>query len=232
MGCIQGSAEMGDARARLDLALLGVKSRIATQLLPIYQALVDAMRDVAAWFAKHEQATALLQIGLIAITGALLILGAAIAAIVLPVLLLLFVIMGPVILSFSVMILVAEDLYQAFTGGNSVIRTFIEAILALAGISLQNVRDEVQDLQDSLRETYNAIAVPLGLDPIRASHGAAPLRSNAPKVEAVEATLPTKVASEGPSFLARIRASTNSSLRPAGEVQRFQRYRPCGVLLV
>jgi len=208
---VQASADLVDAQARLDLAFLSIKSRIATSLLPIYQGLVDALTSVTAWLARHEQAAALLKIGLIGIAVVVGIVALAIAAILGPVLLGLLVIMSPLILVIVGLILVFQDLYVWVTGGNSVIGTFVESMLALAGISLQDVRDEWRSLVDTIREAYNAVAVPLGLDPIQDSHrGPSAKAANPSTVEPRAAGAGT--AAPETTFLGRIRAHTAATL--------------------
>lgn len=163
---IQASADLVDAQARLDLAILSIKTRIASQLLPTFQALVDATREISAWFARNEQALAVFKIALIAVGVVVGILAVALALVLGPVLLGLLVVMSPVILTVTALILVIQDLYVWVQGGDSVIGTFVESLLSLAGINFEGVRLAWRTFMEEIRDGYNTVAEALGLPTI------------------------------------------------------------------
>lgn len=208
---IQASADLVDAQARLDLSILSIKTRIATQLLPIFQGMVDATREVTAWFARNEKALALVKIGLIAVGVVVGLLALAFAAVLGPVLLLLLLIMSPLILAVTGLILVIEDLYVWFNGGESVIGTFVESLLSLAGVNFNAVRLAFRAFIDEVREGYNSVAEVLGLPTISGGTVVRDTRN----LGAKEETTPSEAreqqeAPEAPGFLRRLRGFTTA----------------------
>lgn len=170
---IQAAIDLADAQARLDLAFLSLKSRLATSILPIFEAVTEAITSVVAWFAEHETATTALKIVLGVLTAAVVILavilGGALAivlAIVLSLLWALVLVLSPLLIPFALWVLIIQDLYVWLAGGESVIGTFIEALLSLAGISMEDVRREISELMTTLTNAYNAVARAVGLPTI------------------------------------------------------------------
>lgn len=164
---IAAAAALDDAMNRLDFATLSLKSRLAVALLPVIERGVNLITELTAWFARNEAAALALKIAVIAITGAITVMAIVVAIVLSPILLLLLFLFGVLALVVGVLILVVEDLYTWFTGGNSVIGSFIESLLALAGISLEDIREEVRSLMETLANAYNSIAEALGLPTIQ-----------------------------------------------------------------
>jgi hypothetical protein len=212
---IQASADLADALARLDLALLSIRSRIATQILPVYEFFAEALQDATAWLARNEQALAAFKIGLIVVAAAVGVIAAAILIILGPALLGLLAAMAPVVLAITALILVIEDLYIWMTGGESVIGTFVEALLSLAGINFQGVRVAWRTFMEEVREGYNSVAGALGL-PTIAGPTVRDLSRTGPKVESPAETQARQEAPEAPGgflrglqeFTARTQART------------------------
>jgi len=165
---IQQSADLTDAYARLDLATLSIKSRLATILIPVVEAAVDAFTDLTAWLARHEEVILVVEV---ALWSLLVAFGALVAFIVIasiPIWGITLVIMGLVALAFMAVVVVVQDMIVWFQGGTSVIGTFVDALLALAGLSMAGLRDQIAGLFEELRTGYNSLAETLGLPTISA----------------------------------------------------------------
>lgn len=212
---IQASADWVDANARLDLSLLSIKSRLATGFLPVLEGVTNAITSVTSWFARNRAAAIALELGALTLAGVLTLLAVVVLIVLSPVLILIGTILGVVALAVLAVILVVEDLYQWFTGGESVIGSFIETLLGLAGISLAGIRQQVSDLFDTLRNGYNSIAEAVGL-PTIAAPGAAPDTSNAgPKREGEsESSLAARAAVDGPTSGQRFLQGLRNSAAP------------------
>lgn len=217
---IQAAADLTDAQARLDLALLSVKSRIAVALLPIIQTATEAITALTAWFARNQAAALALKIAVFAITGAITIMALVVGIVLSPILILLAFLFGVLALAVAAVVLVVEDLYQWFTGGQSVIGNFVEALLGLAGISLEGIRQEVRDLISTITEGYNGIASTLGLPTIETGPATVDTRSAGPKREGGPAEAGPRTTS-GQRFLQGLRNTAAGGAAEGGGLGRL-----------
>jgi len=182
---IQAAADWTDANARLDLSILSIKSRLAVALLPVMESGIQAVTSLTSWLARNEEVVTLLKVAFIALAGVVTVLTINLALITLPIWLTLTVILAVVVVALGAVILIVQDLIVWFEGGNSVIGTFIESMLALAGISLEDVRQEWRELQDTITRAYNAVAGAIGLPTIDGEGDTPPPASSLAKAEGV-----------------------------------------------
>ncbi len=166
---IQAAADLTDAQARLDLATLSLKSRIATALLPIIESSVESLTQMVSWVSQNEEAGRLFEATLYTLAAAIIYVAVVALIGTFPLWLAAIVIFGLIVVVIGAIILVVEDLITWFRGGESVIGSFIDAMLALAGISMADVRAEINSVFDALRDGYNAVADVVGLPTISGS---------------------------------------------------------------
>lgn len=227
---IDASVRLTDSMARLDLAMLSIKSRLASFLLPIIDSGVQAFTDFNAMLSRNEHLALGLQIalgGLAVLVGVLLV-GALIAAVVT---------LWPFILAALAaaaaaiaLYLVIQDLIVWFEGGNSVIGSFIESLLALAGLSLEDVREQWNDLIGDIQRGYNAVAEVLGLPTITLGGAKRGGRSGENRQNQIRNNVGPKVVgeaqvarqTEGQLFLDRLMRSGESARRANVDRPRTQ----------
>lgn len=163
---IEASRDMALVMARLDISMISLKSQMITALLPTITKMIDAFASFTAWLARNRVAIALLKVAFwtlftaIAAIVTLLVVGTA------PAWILLLLVLGAVALVIGAVVLVLQDMYVWFTGGESIIGSFVDALLALGGTSLAEIRGEIEGVFDTLRDGYNTIAGALGLPTI------------------------------------------------------------------
>jgi hypothetical protein len=217
---IQAAADWTDANARLDLSLLSIKSRIATGLLPVLEGITNAVTAVTSWFARNRTAALLLEVAAVGVAAAFAFLAVVVLIILSPILILLGTIFAVVVIAVLAVILVIEDLYQWFAGGESVIGSFVEALLALAGISLADVRAEITSVFDTLRNGYNTIASTIGLPMIGQAEGGHVVDTSraGPKAEGSAAPRAAPLGA-GQEFLQNLRAAGHSARVDPAEVR-------------
>lgn len=133
---IEAAAELTDAQARLDLAMLSLRSRIGLVLLPIVERFTVGVTDLVAvfndWIGESRLVeAALIVLGIAAVEAGSAVFASWVAA-ALP-----FIAIGALILG---LILIVEDLIVAFEGGDSAIARLIDTV-AGAGTSTAIIND-------------------------------------------------------------------------------------------
>lgn len=139
---IKGSADAADASARLDLAWLGLKSRIAVDLLPNIAEGITWFAKLVAQFAKAAQGTKLFQSMIIMVGGAI---AAMVGKALLP--------LAPLIAKFMLLWLVVDDLLVLFQGGDSVIGGVIDKMFG-KGTTQATIKNFIDGLGD-LKTAWN-----------------------------------------------------------------------------
>ena len=150
---IQAAAELTDANARMDLAFLGLRSRIATGLLPVVQRGVEGFTKMVVAVGRLWENSKILQAALAVLGG---VAAVAAAKIVIG--------FAPAILSFALMaaaaagvLLVVEDFLVALEGGDSVLGNFSEGIYEwiAANEGISGVADAWGQLLAVVEEVYS-----------------------------------------------------------------------------
>lgn len=112
---IKAAGEYRDAVAKMDLAMFGLKSRMAGAVFPALQKVIDATAGAVAVFSKWADSTTLASSGVYAIA-------AAITAVLLPAILPLL----PALLLFAAAFLVFDDVKAFFEGNDSLVGRALE----------------------------------------------------------------------------------------------------------
>ena len=150
---IDAAAELTDANARLDMAFLSLRSRIATVVLPIVQRGVEAFTDMSVAFGKVLKDTKLVEAGLT-------IIGAVAAAIALK----MIIAFAPLILQFAAIAaviifatLVVEDFLFFLEGKDSVLTRFADSINDFidTGEGVSWLADVWGQLRDVMSEVFS-----------------------------------------------------------------------------
>lgn len=156
---IDAAAELTDANARLDLAFLGLRSRIATGVLPMVQRGVELFTRFTVAVGRLWENSKILQAGL-TVVG--VVAGVVAAKMVLG--------FAPVIAAFlgmavaaAVVLVVVEDFLVALDGGPSVLGDFTAGIYewidANEGVSV--IADVWKGLLETMTSVYEFIGTPL-----------------------------------------------------------------------
>ena len=172
---IQASADLTDAYARFDLAVLSIKSRLSLFLLPAFQAITEAMTAMASTISQSTALAPLLEAALWTIVTVL----GVIAIITLPTWLPMLLTIGAIVVAVGLLIFVVQDFLTWLRGGESIIGLFAAALLERTGLSLHRVGEQIRGLMDDYIEFYNMIARSVGLGEISTS-SAAPTATVAP----------------------------------------------------
>lgn len=169
---LQQADRAGDELDKLRWAMMGLKSRIAVSLVPGLVWLVTKLQTGAAWLGRIAEKTNIVKVAM----GAASAFGVGKLAKAL-------VALGPetllIIAAIAAVILIVEDLYTLFTGGESAIGDFIDAMFGVGASAafVEQVRAVMAQLLD----------VALQLAPLFAVLGSL-------IVEAFKAALPVLVA--------------------------------------
>jgi len=144
---IKDAADLTDAMARMDLATLSLKSKLAVVLLPAIIKAVKALTKLEAWFARNKSAVTAIKVALISLGVVATYVGLVMLTAMLPVL----IPLGLIAVAVAAVILVVQDLYTWFQGGDSVLGSFI---------------GNIHEVVAAMDAVYNAIARVLGLPKI------------------------------------------------------------------
>jgi hypothetical protein len=121
---IEASARYRDSIARLDMAFLSLKSRIAIAILPITSKLTAAFTRLIAWSSKLTDGTSLIEAALVGMSAiAVVALGRVAAAgwaALKPML--------PWIAAIALAILIVDELITTWRGGDTIIRRIIDKL--------------------------------------------------------------------------------------------------------
>lgn len=224
---IEQAARLTDEQARLDLSLLSLKSRIAVLLLPAISDTIQAFTGWVAQLSQNERFIRFLQAALITLAGIFVIVAIITAPAWLPILLIVVAVTAAI----AFLILVVEDLITWFEGGNSVIGQFVDALLEMAGISMVEVRNEIQSVFDALTNGYNAIAEAVGLPTISTGPANVDTSRAGPKREGASSTAAPLTG--GARFLQQLRVAGAGTRAPGAASSitspAFARNNPGGV---
>jgi len=166
---IRASVELTDTLARLDLAFVSFKSRIATALLPVLDSFAKGLGSVSVALSKALKGTNLIQAALIVLGGAgvagVLKLVGGFGA--------LLSMINKLIIRIALPILLVEDLITTFQGGDTIIRRVIDGIfgegqtkrivdaISSVGENFSQMIDDIQNdrqaFEDNMRRTSQQI---------------------------------------------------------------------------
>jgi hypothetical protein len=122
---IAASERMTDAYVAQDAAILSLRARIGVLLLPIIERLVTGVTKLLAAFTKATEGTHVLELAMTALGVAATIAGAKVVASFARLLLT----FGAVTAGATLLILVIDDLWTHFEGGQSVLGSTVESFL-------------------------------------------------------------------------------------------------------
>lgn len=162
---IQSAADITDAFARQDLAILSLKTRLGTLLLPVIERATEALTEMLAAVSKLADDSYILEIALGVVTAALVVYkraaiqaGLASARAMLPALLT----FGLVAAGIALVTLLVEDMFVAFQGGDSVFEDWINYVTRVTAAASEQdgiMRDLAFTWSEFVRFIEEAIAL-------------------------------------------------------------------------
>ena len=180
---IEQAVQVKDETLRLDVAMRGIRNRIALAVLPVLDRFIRFVTRAAAALSKFVEGTHLVELGMIALGIATVVLGrkmiltAVTTLIAWAPMIAMFLLVTVVV---GLIILAVDDLLTFFKGGESVIGDFIDALFGIGtaksvvkeiefaweGVFLliDNAISAIGDFIASTKDAANAAAEFLGLE--------------------------------------------------------------------
>ena len=119
---IKRSQKLAADLGKMDAAFTAVKQTIAHALMPVLDVMANGLIRAASWFNQLARKTKIVEVGLIVLAAVASAVAIVIAVSFAPVILTILAIAAAI----ATVILIVEDLYVLFTGGNSAIGALIE----------------------------------------------------------------------------------------------------------